>query len=68
MQRQPLDRPLRIWVPGCSTGEEAYSITMLFLEQIAAAKRNVKLQVFASTSTRTAWRSPATALSGLDRG
>jgi two-component system, chemotaxis family, CheB/CheR fusion protein len=47
-QRQPLDRPLRVWVPGCSTGEEAYSITMLFLEQIAAAKRNVKLQVFAS--------------------
>ena len=48
VQRQTLDRPLRIWVPGCSTGEEAYSITMLFLEQIAAAKRNIKLQVFAS--------------------
>src|SRR6476661_4662975 len=48
VQRQPLDRPLRVWVPGCSTGEEAYSITMLFLEQIAAAKRNIKLQVFAS--------------------
>jgi two-component system, chemotaxis family, CheB/CheR fusion protein len=48
VQRQPLDRPLRIWVPGCSTGEEAYSITMLFLEQIAATRRNVKLQVFAS--------------------
>jgi len=48
VQRQPLDQPLRIWVPGCSTGEEAYSITMLFLEQIAAAKRNVKFQVFAS--------------------
>jgi len=48
VQRQTLDRPLRIWVPGCSTGEEAYSITMLFLEQLAAAKRNIKLQVFAS--------------------
>jgi two-component system, chemotaxis family, CheB/CheR fusion protein len=48
VQRQPLDRPLRVWVPGCSTGEEAYSITMLLLEQIAAAQRNVKLQVFAS--------------------
>ena len=48
VQRQPPDRPLRVWVPGCSTGEEAYSITMLFLEQIAAAQRNVKLQVFAS--------------------
>ncbi len=43
-----LGRPLRVWVPGCSTGEEAYSIAMLFLEEIAAAKRNIKLQVFAS--------------------
>ena len=43
-----LGRPLRVWVPGCSTGEEAYSIAMLFLEEIAGAKRNIKLQVFAS--------------------
>ncbi len=48
VRQQTLDRPLRVWVPGCSTGEEAYSITMLFLEQIAAAQRNIKLQVFAS--------------------
>ena len=48
VRQQPTDRPLRIWVPGCSTGEEAYSITMLFLDEIAAAKRNIKLQVFAS--------------------
>ena len=48
VSRHPADRPLRLWVAGCSTGEETYSLAMLFLEEIAAAKRNIKLQVFAS--------------------
>ena len=42
------DQPLRIWIAGCSSGEEAYSLAMLFREEITAANRNVKLQVFAS--------------------
>lgn len=42
------DQPLRIWIAGCSTGEETYSLAMLFREQIALARRNIKLQVLAS--------------------
>jgi two-component system, chemotaxis family, CheB/CheR fusion protein len=44
----PAGQPLRIWVAGCSTGEETYSLAILFLEEIAAAKSSVKLQIFAS--------------------
>ncbi|TVQ03492.1 MAG: PAS domain S-box protein [Planctomycetaceae bacterium] len=30
------DLPIRVWVPGCATGEEAYSIAMLLLEGISS--------------------------------
>ena len=44
----PQDQPLRVWVIGCSTGEETYSLAMLFIERIEASKRDIKLQVFGS--------------------
>ncbi len=48
VREHPADRPIRVWVPGCSTGQETYSLAMLFMEELAAAKNNTKLQVFAS--------------------
>ena len=42
------DQPLRIWIAGCSTGEETYSFAMLFREHIEATNLGVALQVFAS--------------------
>jgi two-component system CheB/CheR fusion protein len=41
-------QPLRIWVPGCSSGEEVYSLLMVFHEEIAKQSLQVKLQFFAS--------------------
>jgi len=45
--RSAKDR-IRIWVPGCATGEEAYSIAMLLLEQMAELKTRPKVVVFAT--------------------
>jgi two-component system CheB/CheR fusion protein len=39
---------IRVWTPGCSTGEEAYSIAILLMECLEKLKRSCKLQVFAT--------------------
>ncbi|MBI5583290.1 MAG: PAS domain-containing protein [Deltaproteobacteria bacterium] len=39
---------IRVWVPGCSTGEEAYSLGILFQERMEALKQRFKVQIFAT--------------------
>jgi two-component system CheB/CheR fusion protein len=42
------DTPLRVWVPGCATGEEAYSLAFLLLDHADRAGIDLKLQLFAT--------------------
>lgn len=46
LKNRSIDDPLRVWVPGCSTGEEAYSLAITLLEAAAAAGLNPHLQIF----------------------
>ncbi len=39
---------IRLWVPGCSTGEEAFSLAMLVQEYASKAKADVRAQIFAT--------------------
>lgn len=40
--------PIRIWVPGCASGEEAYSLAMLFVETAQSLNLSRPVQVFAT--------------------
>jgi len=53
---------VRVWVPGCASGEEAYSLAMLLIEQVSALKKDIRVQVFASDVDEGAL---ATARAGL---
>jgi two-component system, chemotaxis family, CheB/CheR fusion protein len=48
IQARNHDEPFRVWVVGCSTGQEAYSIAMAFFEYVESVRRHPKLQVFAT--------------------
>ncbi|MEW6587386.1 MAG: CheR family methyltransferase, partial [Nitrospirota bacterium] len=42
------DQPVRVWVVGCTTGEEAYSIAMLFKEYRDENLKHFDVQIFAT--------------------
>ncbi len=48
------DVPLRIWAPGCATGEEAYSLAMCLIESMETAKKTVPVRVFATDVSESA--------------
>ncbi len=50
LKNREKERAVRVWVPGCSTGEEAYSIAIIFSECLSKLrlKGNFKVQIFAT--------------------
>lgn len=48
LKDRPARTPIRVWVPGCSTGEEAYSLAIALLEFLGARGASVPVQIFAT--------------------
>ena len=48
------ENSLRIWVPGCATGEEAYSVAIRLAEFMERSAANVPIQIFATDISETA--------------
>jgi two-component system CheB/CheR fusion protein len=48
LKSKPDNSPIRVWVPGCSTGEEAYTLAIILSECIEETKKNFNVQIFAT--------------------
>ncbi len=65
MQERPADSEIRVWTPGCSTGEEACSLAMLITEEAERVDKSFNVRLFA---TDVADSVMSTARSGLYPG
>ena len=61
-QDKPEDYIFRIWVPGCATGEEAYSIAIILREYMDEIKQEFKIQIYATDINEEAIAQARTAI------
>ena len=54
VQNRAPEDPIRIWVPGCASGEEAYSIAMCLMEFLDETKKSFPIEIFATDLSETA--------------
>ena len=54
VENRAAEDPIRIWVPGCATGEEAYSIAICLMEFLDETKVSVPFEIFATDISETA--------------
>ncbi|MDB5349677.1 MAG: two-component hybrid sensor and regulator [Planctomycetota bacterium] len=48
VQNRPWNDPIRIWVPGCSTGEEVYSVAICLSEFLLERRMDTPVKIFAT--------------------
>lgn len=48
LQKHAAHAPIRVWVAGCSSGEEAYSVAIAIQEQLEILKVECKVQIYAT--------------------
>jgi two-component system, chemotaxis family, CheB/CheR fusion protein len=48
VKKRRAEQTIRVWVPGCSTGEEAYSIAIALTEFLEGRAQNIPIQIFAT--------------------
>jgi two-component system, chemotaxis family, CheB/CheR fusion protein len=53
LTRVPPHEEIRVWSAACATGEEVYSLAILFHEQLEAAQRPLNVRIFATDVHRT---------------
>jgi len=54
VENRAADDPIRIWVPGCATGEEAYSIAICLTEFLEEGRKSIPFEIFATDISETA--------------